>query len=517
MHGSSPDPKVFPKFTRSTADLNPAVERLTKRLAKGAGIVFAGQVLNRLLAFALQLTLGRLLGAAGYGLYAISISTLEFAARLSQLGLANGLVRYVAVGKAEGSPARLKGTLIIGFTLGGIASLFGAGGLFLAAPWIAERFFHEARLIWPLRLAALTLPLYNLLTLARSGLRGLQRMTSFTGVGLLRGALALLFSGALVWLGLGVPGAVGGYGLAALFSLLLSLWFLAKWLPEGTLAARPEFRTKELLRFSLPLYIAGFSFLLMTRTDIIMLGYFAEPEQVGAYRAAVALARLVVFGLTAINTAFSPMIADLWQRRELKELEHMYKLGTRWGALLSLLAALPFLLYPKEVLGVYGVAFVAAAWPLMVLVGCQFINAGVGSVGFMLQMSGHQDWVLANNLLTAALNVGLNLWWIPRWGILGAALATGMALALNNLLGLLEVQLLLKMHPFSRDYLRLGLPLLLSLGVYLLCRGLGLYWGYTLPVVMLVFPGALVSFGLSVSDRMVLRAVWNRIRGWNRG
>mgnify|MGYP000294715310 CR=1 FL=1 len=45
MYGASPDSKGFPKSTRSTADLNPAVERLTKRLAKGAGIVFAGVAL----------------------------------------------------------------------------------------------------------------------------------------------------------------------------------------------------------------------------------------------------------------------------------------------------------------------------------------------------------------------------------------------------------------------------------------------------------------------------------------
>jgi len=262
-------------------------------------------------------------------------------------------------------------------------------------------------------------------------------MEPFALVGVLRGALALVFSGVLVWLGLGVSGAVGGFLAAALVALVSSLWLLARSLPSGTLAQAPEPQTRTLLRFSLPLYIAGFSYLLMTRTDIIMLGYFAQPEQVGAYRAAVALARLVVFGLTAIDTAFAPMIAGLYHRGDYDELREMYRTGTRWGVLLSLLAAMPFLLYPKEVLGMYGPGFVVAAWALVALVSFQLINAGVGSVGFMLQMSGYQDWVLGNNLFTAALNIGLNLWWIPRWGILGAALATGTSLALNNILGMI--------------------------------------------------------------------------------
>jgi len=139
--------------SRPKPDPDQNLERLTKRLAKGAGIVFIGQVAGRFLAFGLQLVLGRLLGVAGYGLYALVISTMEFGARLSQLGLANGLVRYVAVSRAEGNLGRLKGTLVAGFSLGGGASLLGAAGLFLAAPWIAEHFFHLPRLIWPLRLA----------------------------------------------------------------------------------------------------------------------------------------------------------------------------------------------------------------------------------------------------------------------------------------------------------------------------------------------------------------------------
>jgi len=495
----------------SPQGLESEVERLTKRLAKGAGIVFFGQVLGRLLAFGLQLVLGRLLGAAGYGLYALAISTMEFGARLGQLGLANGLVRYVAVYRAEGDLGRLKGALVAGFSLGGGASLLGAMGLFLAAPWIAERFFHQPGLVWPLRLAAVALPFFNLATLAQSGLRGLQRMEAFTWVGVLRAVSALLFSGGLVGLGLGVPGGVGGYTAAAATSLALSLWLLSQQLPSGTLSKPSEPRVRELLRFSLPLYIAGFSFLLMTRTDVIMLGYFAPAEQVGAYRATVALARLVTFGLGAINMAFAPMIADLYQRGDMGELKAMYRIGTRWGALLSLLAALPFLLYPREVLGMYGAGFGLAAWALVILVAFQLVNAGVGSVGFMLQMSGHQDWVLANNLFTAALNVGLNLWWIPKWGLLGAALATGIALALNNILAVIEIRAMLKTHPFSKDYARLGWGVLLALGTHLVLRQLGWSWPCGLPLGMLALIIGFVALGLSESDRVVLRAIWRRV------
>jgi O-antigen/teichoic acid export membrane protein len=258
--------------------------------------------------------------------------------------------------------------------------------------------------------------------------------------------------------------------------------------------------------------LAGFSFLLMTRTDVVMLGYFAPAADVGTYRAAVALANLVVFGLGVVNTAFAPLIAHLYRQGTLVELGRMYQTAARWATLLGLAAALPLLLFPAEILRIYGAGFQDGGWALVALVAFQLVNAGVGSVGFMLQMSGHQDWVLGNNVFTAALNIGLNLWWIPSWGILGAALATGTALAVNNLLGVIEVRKFLAMQPFSRDYARLAAPILAASGAFALLRFLDLAWWVDLMVVMAAFVFAFALLGMSKDDLVILRAVRSRLR-----
>jgi O-antigen/teichoic acid export membrane protein len=517
-HRSNADGKTVPGGTHSQASADSFLsggddfpQQLAKRLAKGSGIVFLGQALNKFLAFGLQVGLGRLLGASGYGLYALALGVLEFGGTITQIGLPNGIVRFVAISKAEKDSARLKGTLLTGFTLEGAASLLGMVGFALAAPWIAVRFFHEPQLVWPLRLIALALPFYNLTMLTQSGLRGLQRMGGFTLVGIARQLATLILAMALVSTGFKVTGAVGGFGAASLLALVFALALLRGSMPAAAVSPLPKWRLKELLRFSLPLYLAGFSFLLMTQTDIIMLGHFVSVEEVGIYRAAVALGSLVVFGLSAINTAFSPLIVDLYHRGQTKELAALYKTATRWEVLLSLGVAMPLVLFPREVLGIYGSGFPKAAWSLVALVAFQLVNAGVGSVGLTLQMSGHQDWVLGNNLFTAALNIGLNLWWIPKWGILGAALATGSALALNNLLGMVEMFWLLKMHPFSRGYMRLGFPVAAGLGTSAMLRLADCIWWPNLMVSMGAFGLAFVLVGMSDVDRAVLRAIRNRL------
>lgn len=498
---------------QSESNLDADLDKLTKSIAKGSGIIFGGNVIGKFAGFALNVVLARLLGPASYGLYALTITVLVFGQRISQLGLTNGLVRFVAADKAKGSIARLKGTIISSFSLGGLSSLVIAVGIAFAAPFIAKQLFRTAQLTTPLRFAAVALPFYALFSLTSSALRGFQQMKNFAAVNITRNLVNLAFIGALVALGFGVVGAVMGFALASLFALLCGLWFLWRVFPDREYSVEPKWRIGSLLRFSLPMYLAGFSYLLLTRTDLMMLGYFAPSADVGAYRSAVALTQLVVFGLAAINTAFAPMISDLYHRRELEKLNRIYKTTARWIALLSLIVALPLIFFPREILGIYGQGFLKAASPLVALAILQLVNAGVGSVGFMLQMSDHQDFVLGNNLFTALLNLGLNFWWIPKWGILGAAMATGVSLALNNILGIVEVGWLLKMHPFSKDYLRLGYPTFFAIVTFVILKGMEIDGLYGLFITMTVFCASFFALSITHDDRIIISALWKKVKG----
>lgn len=490
-----------------------STDEAIKQLAKGSGLVFVGQILGRFCRFGLQVTLGRLLGVAGYGMYALAISVLELASRFSQLGLANGMVRFVAVDRADRNLPRLKGTVLAGIGLGGVMSLAAAAGLAFIAPWIAVRFFHARELIWPVRFSAVALPFYTLLVLTMAALRGYQRMDRFVLVSIARDIANVPLAIAFVMLGLGVAGAIGGFGLASLAAFLFGAFLLWQTFPKTDTAVRPEWQIQRLLRVSLPLYLAGISYILLTRTDLIMLGYFASSEEVGAYRAAVALAHFVVFGLNAVSTAFAPIISDCYHRGALSELHRMYKTAARWTLLMGLVVALPLVLFPGEMLSVYGPRFAHASWSLMILVGFQVVLAMGGPSLFMLQMSGRQDFVLANNVFTLVLNLGLNIWWIPRWGIMGAALATGLSLAVTHILALVQTYWLLRMHPFHWDNVRLMLPLAAALGIFGLARGLGLSWGYGLPLVMGAFGVCFLAVGRNRDDRLIVAAIWKKVKG----
>jgi O-antigen/teichoic acid export membrane protein len=86
-----------------------------------------------------------------------------------------------------------------------------------------------------------------------------------------------------------------------------------------------------------------------------------------------------------------------------------------------------------------------------------------GMVDMVLTMAGRTSWNLANYLLALALNVGLGVLLVPRYGMLGAATAHAAAIAAANVVPLVQVAAALKLHPFSRSG---GLTILAALSCF---------------------------------------------------
>jgi len=74
----------------------------------------------------------------------------------------------------------------------------------------------------------------------------------------------------------------------------------------------------------------------------------------------------------------------------------------------------------------------------------QFINVVTGSVGYLLIMCGCERLVRNNQLFCTVVVISLNLILIPGMGAMGAAIATAITLALQNLISVVQAWLALK-------------------------------------------------------------------------
>ena len=230
--------------------------------------------------------------------------------------------------------------------------------------------------------------------------------------------------------------AMGLNVLAALVAFLTGAWLLRKLRPQELMARPvPEYRAGTWIKAALPLAFVAGMFLINSYTDIISLGIFMSPADVGVYRVVVAGAAMVVFALNALNMIFAPRMARLHALNEMEGLQRLATMSARMALLLAVPVLLLFVFLGKWILGsVFGAAFAGGYQALIILSVGQLANAGMGSVGMLLNMTGHERDTARALGVSAATNVVLNLVLIPLLGINGAASATAISMALWNVI-----------------------------------------------------------------------------------
>lgn len=492
------------------------VDDLTRRVARGSGIVFAGSLVGKVIKFGLQVLLSRTLGRAAYGLYTLGVSVLQFGRQISGLGLAEGVVRFGAEAHGQQDKARLKGTVLFGL---GLSVLSGGGfgiALYLGSGLLATTVFNASELTPVLQAFSVALPFYVVTHFASRVARSLQKMVADVTLGTVAQPAVNVVAVALAFaLGYQLDGAVVAFLVSAVVSGALGLYLIVRLVPALLEPIRATYAPRSMMSFSIASLGTGLAFIVIEQTDRIMLGIFTTAADVGVYHAAALLATQVRFVLTAILATFTPVISDLYHRGRKADLHRLYQTTTRWIVTLSLPFALMLMLFPEPILGLYGADFRVGTGILIVLAASAFVNGGVGASGLMLRMSDYEWLAFGNEVGLAILNVILNVWLIQRFGPIGAALATGLSIALANIIKLIEVYFLLGMTPYNAAFAKPAIAGAAAAGagwgIAALASGWALSWLAGLLTVGVAYAAILLLLGLTDEDWEILRPLLHRL------
>lgn len=433
-----------------------ALEQLTKKVAKGAGITFSGSIAGGVLLYISLLVIARLLGAELLGIYTLGYAIFSFSALLARIGLDSGALRYVSVYNESQDRERIKGILIQSFLVSFLAGS-GIGAIsYSGSEWIATTIFKIDELDKVIRIFSFGIPFIATMFVAATVTRGFQKMQYFVYVvnifqPLTKLCLILIF----YWTGLELYGVVWATVISAVLGLLLvTVFYVKRIFPELISNIKPLFETRKLFNFSIPMFFSALAGFFFMWTDILMLGYFHSPSEVGIYRAASQISLLLMMVLSALSSIFAPITAELYNKKEMNKLNSLFKIATRWGFYICLPIFLIMVFLSKEILGLFGSQFIGAWHALIILAFAYFVHVSLGDVGWVLAMCGRQKLWLYIIIVMAILNVGLNLLLIPKFGITGAAIATGISMVGLHLAGLIAVRYLLKLFPFDRRHLK---------------------------------------------------------------
>ena len=480
-----------------------------ERVARGVGVGSAGQGIGRLLGYATHASVAWMYGPAQLGFYALGITVVQVASILSQLGMDNGVVRYVAHHGAGGDTARVRGTILQSLVVTLALSLALSVLLFAGAGYLAESVFGKPFLATMFRAFAVGLPFLTFMSMALWATQGFGTLKYAAFVGQAARPLANLVLLVFFYLlGVQVLGAVAAYVVSMAFGAALALASLRKVFP-GLLAGKAEYQARQLSVASAPMIVANVTQYSNLWSAVVVLGVFEPVPTVGVYSAArtAALSSLVLISFAGV---FSPLAAGLYRQDRIGELGRLYADVSRWAFTGALAFFLVTALLSRDVMLFFGKEF-AHGWPVVVVISAaQLFNSSVGPTVRLLAMTGHQKAIMVSTAGSAVAAVALNFLLVPHYGVGGAAAATAAALILANGSSLLFVRSRLGFWPYGPRYVK---PLLaglaaaaVTLGIRALLptvEGLPALLLFT-PLILAVFACALVSLGLYPSDRRFL-------------
>lgn len=395
----------------------------------GVGVI---NLAERAIGILLGVILARWLGAEEYGTYTFVMAWVVILNIPAQFGLPNLLMRDLAVARSDrvrtSLGALLQRSVLLVLILSVLTALV---GLVMVELLLAA---SDENLKRPFVIGFCGLPALALLGVYASAWRGLGRPLSTELFGTLIPTTTVLFltTAAMVMLGQGDNADVAllcrFIGLAiALSAAIVFLRRHLKGLPVNQ--NKQLISVRETLLAALPFMMITGANIIMSRTDIVMIGTLAGQREAGLFNVGLQAALFVQFGLAVSNSIVVAEFARLFANGDKKQLQHLAVSTARIVFVFGLVTLLALLIFGSTLLGLlFGLEFRAAFGAMAILVVGQSISLLFGEPGFLLNMTGNQTLTLRLVGGTAVLNICLNSVLIPFYGIEGAALSTSIAL-----------------------------------------------------------------------------------------
>lgn len=392
-----------------------------QRLAGNTVLAFLSNIVVKASSALLFILVGRRLGPAEAGVFNLGVTYFTLALALSAWGLHELIVREVAARRAE-SKQYLLHYLVMRLLLAA-----GAYGLLLL--WLRLNLPYTAHTKEVIRVFALALFPEAIFSLLQGLFAAHERLLPPLLAALVNGSIKL---GAGLWILTNNGDALGlAWAMVAgsTLSLLVFIPALRRLLRQAS-PQRARFSRQfafDQLRLMPGFVVIGIFTTIDYQLDAFLISLFLSEAELGWYGAAQTVMLAFWMMPTALRTALYPLMARTYYEAP-ERLPALYRRANRY----ILMGTLPVcagitLIAPNIIRLIFADGFAPAAPALQVIIWAvlsSFLMVPSARLLVVANRQSNAGWITA---LSMIMNLLLNLWLIPRWGITGAAAARVLA------------------------------------------------------------------------------------------
>ena len=312
------------------------------------------------------------------------------------------------------------------------------------------------------------------------------------------GVTVLLFCVYLDWISVEtyIAGVVGVYSLR-----MLIMMFYAFSIRLPVFKFNRIDRLRSILKYSFLIIIAGSIATVILDIDSFMLCLYIPIEKVAYYGVAIYIATVIVVPSRSMQQILQPLTAKYLNENNKVALEDLY---IRSSQTLFIIGGLIFLLIILNINALYETIppqFSGGLYVVFLVSTAKLYDCLMGCNNVVLFNSDYYRVVLLFGVILTVLTIGLNMVFIPMYGINGSAFATFLAVAFYNSIKIYFVKRKFDMMPFTMDTGKVTLLILVMVGIFY-------FWEFPFyPLVNIALKSTLITvmyvfiiFKMKVSD-----------------
>lgn len=387
--------------------------------------------------------IARYYGAEQAGLFFLALAVVTFLGTIARAGVDISIVRFIGAAEGNKHGTRISSVINKALSLTIPLTVIASSVIIAAGDVVATHVFEKPSLGPFISAMGLALPGITLLTVYGMGLQGLHKTVS--SVITLKIAGPLLFIAMIFQLF-----EVEGKYLPTLYAAAM---FTAGLVGAGLFRAlRPvnddgdAISWRQFTNSTRPLWIGQIAQQIMLLSSQIICGVWLSSQDVALLTTAQRTAMLTPFILLAVNMVVAPKFSALHEAKKFDQLENLAVDATKIMLMVGGPVAVLIMAFSSQIMSAFGSDFAAAGVLLQIITLGQLVNVATGSANMLLVSSGNEEALKSTYYTGAAVALVACVGLIPTYGVIGGAIATALALAVQNLATVVMVRKRLRMR-----------------------------------------------------------------------
>jgi O-antigen/teichoic acid export membrane protein len=282
----------------------------------------------------------------------------------------------------------------------------------------------------------------------------------------------------------------GGY---AVHFLLILIYAWPKT-PPLTLNFK-HFQYRHLVSYGFLVVLASGAMMAVSRLDILMLNLLVNTEAVTFFSIAFFIGSVVSVPAKSLFLSLRPIVAKAWAVKDEVAISDVYKKSAINQLIIN---SFLFLIIWVNIDFIYLIlpeSYRQGQWVVFFIALGETIAGSLGINGLILTVTDNQKYNFYTAIFLIFLTIALNLLLIPLFGMVGAAVASMIAISIYNIVRVVIVKRTFSFTPFKKDYFLIMAFVLAFLAAIISLRILG-YFGVFLVVFENIVLTAMVLYAI---------------------